>query len=233
MNKQLNADIPVIPGSDGPVTSVEEVATFGKSHGYPIIIKASLAAADVECVLLNSEEEVAQAFERAKSEAKSAFGSDEMYVEKYIDKPKHIEVQILGDTHGNVVHLYERDCSIQRRHQKVVEIAPSISLEDGLREEICDAAVKLMKNIDYFNAGTVEFLVADGRILFHRSKSYEFKLNIRLLKWLQELILSILKYILQMEKIYMEKMHRFQFNKTNSTIWICYSVACNNRRPIK
>ena len=116
--------------------------------------------------IIESEDEVAQAFERAKSEAKSAFGSDEMYVEKYIDKPKHIEVQILGDAHGNVVHLYERDCSIQRRHQKVVEIAPSISLEDGLREEICNAAVKLMKNINYLNAGTVEFLVADGQFYF-------------------------------------------------------------------
>ena len=128
----IAADIPVIPGSDGPVSSVEEVATFGNSHGYPIMVKASLGGGGRGMRIIESEEEVAQAFERAKSEAKSAFGSDEMYVEKYIDKPKHIEVQILGDAHGNIVHLYERDCSIQRRHQKVVEIAPSISLEDGL-----------------------------------------------------------------------------------------------------
>ncbi|WP_172369807.1 pyruvate carboxylase [Sporosarcina jiandibaonis] len=162
----IDAEIPVIPGSDGPVSSVEEVATFGNSYGYPIIVKASLGGGGRGMRIIESEDEVVQAFERAKSEAKSAFGSDEMYVEKYIDKPKHIEVQILGDSHGNIVHLYERDCSIQRRHQKVVEIAPSISLEDNLRKDICNAAVKLMKNINYLNAGTVEFLVADDEFYF-------------------------------------------------------------------
>ena len=162
----INAGIPVIPGTDGPVTSVAEVASFGEDHGYPIIIKASLGGGGRGMRIVNSAEEVFEAFERARSEAKSAFGSDEVYVEKYINKPKHIEVQILGDTYGNVVHLYERDCSIQRRHQKVVEIAPSISLDDQLRQDICDAAVKLAKNISYINAGTVEFLVADGNFYF-------------------------------------------------------------------
>ena len=162
----INAGIPVIPGSDGPVSTVREVETFGESNGYPIIIKASLGGGGRGMRIVNSADEVTEAFERARSEAKSAFGSDEVYVEKYIDKPKHIEVQILGDTYGNVIHLFERDCSIQRRHQKVVEIAPSISLEDGLREEICDAAVKVMKNVNYKNAGTVEFLVSDGRFYF-------------------------------------------------------------------
>ena len=95
--------------------------------------------------IVNSAEEVFEAFERARSEAKSAFGSDEVYVEKYINKPKHIEVQILGDTYGNVVHLYERDCSIQRRHQKVVEIAPSISLDDKLRRDICECCCQIGK----------------------------------------------------------------------------------------
>ena len=165
-DQAIAADLPVIPGSDGPVSTVEEVAKFGDYSGYPIIVKASLGGGGRGMRIIESADEVAQAFERAKSEAKAAFGSDEMYVEKYIDKPKHIEVQILGDTHGNVVHLYERDCSIQRRHQKVVEIAPSISLEDGLREEICAAAVQLMKKIGYVNAGTVEFLVADGQFYF-------------------------------------------------------------------
>jgi pyruvate carboxylase len=165
-DQAIAAEIPVIPGSDGPVSSVEEVATFGNSYGYPIIVKASLGGGGRGMRIIESEDEVAQAFERAKSEAKSAFGSDEMYVEKYIDKPKHIEVQILGDAHGNIVHLFERDCSIQRRHQKVVEIAPSISLDDELREDICNAAVKLMKNINYLNAGTVEFLVAENEFYF-------------------------------------------------------------------
>lgn len=162
----VKAGIPVIPGSDGPVSTVGEVAIFGESNGYPVIIKASLGGGGRGMRIVNSAEEVNEAFERARSEAKSAFGSDEVYVEKYIDKPKHIEVQILGDTYGNVIHLFERDCSIQRRHQKVVEIAPSISLEDGLREAICDAAVKVMRNVNYKNAGTVEFLVSDGRFYF-------------------------------------------------------------------
>lgn len=162
----IQAGIPVIPGSDGPVESIDVVKAFGEQHGYPIIIKAALGGGGRGMRIVNAADEVVEAFERARSEAKSAFGSDEVYVEKFIDKPKHIEVQILGDTYGNVVHLYERDCSIQRRHQKVVEIAPSISLEDELRNQICDAAVQLMKNVNYVNAGTVEFLVADGKFYF-------------------------------------------------------------------
>lgn len=165
-DQAVAAGIPVIPGSDGPVFSAEEVKIFGRSNGYPLMVKASLGGGGRGMRIVESEDEVVQAFERAQSEARSAFGSDEMYVEKCIENPKHIEVQILGDKYGNVIHLYERDCSIQRRHQKVVEIAPSISLDDGLREEICDAAVKLMKNIGYINAGTVEFLLADGQFYF-------------------------------------------------------------------
>lgn len=160
------AEIPVIPGSDGPVKSLEEVGDFGKIHGYPLIIKASLGGGGRGMRVVNSEDELQSAYERAKSEAKAAFGSDEIYVEKFILQPKHIEVQILGDKHGNIVHLYERDCSIQRRHQKVVEIAPSTALSDDLRHQICDAAVKLMKNVGYINAGTVEFLVAGNDFYF-------------------------------------------------------------------
>ncbi|WP_153720546.1 pyruvate carboxylase [Sporosarcina cascadiensis] len=162
----IAAGIPVIPGTDGPVTSVEEVREFGAQNKYPIIIKASLGGGGRGMRIVESAEEVDEAYNRAKSEAKSAFGSDEVYVEKYIKQPKHIEVQILGDTYGDIVHLYERDCSIQRRHQKVVEIAPSISLTDELREAVCEAAVKLSKNIGYINAGTVEFLVADNEFYF-------------------------------------------------------------------
>jgi len=160
------AHLPVIPGSDGPVTSLDEVEQFGKEYGFPIIIKASLGGGGRGMRIVNGIEEVKESFERAKSEAKAAFGNDEVYVEKFIKKPKHIEVQILGDEQGNIVHLYERDCSVQRRHQKVVEIAPSVSLSDELRQDICDAAVQLMKNVSYTNAGTVEFLVADDQFYF-------------------------------------------------------------------
>lgn len=160
------AEIPVIPGSDGPVHSLEEVMDFANTYGYPIIIKAALGGGGRGMRVVHSKSELKESFERAKSEAKAAFGNDNVYVEKLIEKPKHIEVQIVGDTKGNIVHLYERDCSIQRRHQKVVEIAPSVSLSEELRENICDAAVKLMKNVDYVNAGTVEFLVSGDEFYF-------------------------------------------------------------------
>lgn len=160
------AKIPVIPGSDGPVDTVEEVIAFGEKYGYPLMIKAALGGGGRGMRLVQTKEELASAFERAKSEAKAAFGSDEVYVEKAIIKPKHIEVQILGDVTGNIVHLYERDCSIQRRHQKVVEIAPSNSISNELRNRICEAAVQLMKNVQYINAGTVEFLVSGNDFYF-------------------------------------------------------------------
>jgi pyruvate carboxylase len=160
------AGIPVIPGSDGPVHSLEEVVRFADTYGYPIIIKAALGGGGRGMRIVRSKSEVKEAFERAKSEAKAAFGSDDVYVEKLIEKPKHIEVQILGDYEGNIVHLYERDCSVQRRHQKVVEVAPSVSLSDELRQRICEAAVQLMKNVGYVNAGTVEFLVSGNDFYF-------------------------------------------------------------------
>lgn len=165
-DQAVAAGIPVIPGSGGPVDSIDDVYAFGESHEYPVMIKASLGGGGRGMRVVHSAEEAQEAYDRAKSEAKAAFGSDEVYVEKYVSEPKHIEVQILGDTHGNIVHLYERDCSIQRRHQKVVEIAPSNSLTNELRQEICDAAVKLMKNVNYINAGTVEFLVSGNKFYF-------------------------------------------------------------------
>ncbi|MFJ8256985.1 pyruvate carboxylase [Peribacillus asahii] len=160
------AGIPVIPGSDGPVVNVEEVVDFGKQYGFPIIIKASLGGGGRGMRIVHQVDEVEEAYARAKSEAKAAFGNDEVYVERFIQNPKHIEVQILADTQGNIVHLYERDCSVQRRHQKVVEVAPSVSLSNELRERICEAAVKISENVNYVNAGTVEFLVANDEFYF-------------------------------------------------------------------
>ena len=162
----IAAKIPVIPGTDGPVSSIDEVIEFGDSHGYPLMIKAALGGGGRGMRLVHTQDELASSYERAKSEAKAAFGSDEVYVEKAIIKPKHIEVQILGDQHGEIIHLFERDCSIQRRHQKVVEIAPSNSISKELRNRICDAAVQLMQNVEYINAGTVEFLVSGDEFYF-------------------------------------------------------------------
>lgn len=162
----LEAGIPSIPGSDGPVDTIEGVLEFAESHGYPIMIKAALGGGGRGMRVAHDEKEAREGYDRAKSEAKAAFGNDEIYVEKYVANPKHIEVQILGDTHGNVLHLFERDCSVQRRHQKVVEVAPCISLNDAQREKICQAAVQLMKHVGYVNAGTVEFLVEGDNFYF-------------------------------------------------------------------
>lgn len=165
-NQAIKAGLPIIPGSDGPVSSITEVEKFAEAHGYPFIIKASLGGGGRGMRIVNHKKELADAYDRARSEAKKAFGNDEIYVEKYIQNPKHIEVQIIADAHGDVVHLYERDCSVQRRHQKVVEVAPSLSLTEELREEICNAAVQLAKNVNYLNAGTVEFLVTGDDFYF-------------------------------------------------------------------
>ncbi|MFD2212999.1 pyruvate carboxylase [Metabacillus endolithicus] len=160
------ANIPVIPGSDGPVANLDEVIEFGDTYDYPFMIKASLGGGGRGMRIVRSKESLQESYERAKSEAKAAFGNDEVYVEKFIENPKHIEVQIFGDHDGKTVHLYERDCSVQRRHQKVVEVAPSVSLSEDLRSRICDDAVKLMDNVKYLNAGTVEFLVSGDHYYF-------------------------------------------------------------------
>ena len=160
------AGIASIPGSDGPVATVEEVVAFGETHGFPIMIKAALGGGGRGMRVAHDAKEAREGYERAKSEAKAAFGSDEVYVEKYISNPKHIEVQILGDHHGNVLHLFERDCSVQRRHQKVVEVAPCVSMNEEQRAAICSAAVQLMAHVGYVNAGTVEFLVEGDQFYF-------------------------------------------------------------------
>jgi len=158
------ANIPVVPGKE--VQTLEEIRDFARDCGYPIIIKAALGGGGRGMRIVRDESELKDAFERAKSEAKSAFGSGEVYVEKYLEKPKHIEVQILADRHGNIVHLYERDCSVQRRHKKIVEIAPAVKLSPELRRRICDSAVRLMRSTGYTNAGTVEFLVSGNDFYF-------------------------------------------------------------------
>ncbi|PEJ60362.1 pyruvate carboxylase [Bacillus sp. AFS002410] len=162
----LKANLPIIPGSNGPVESLDDVKGFGETFGFPIIIKAALGGGGRGMRIVRTNAGVKDAYERAKSEAKAAFGNDEVYVEKFIENPKHIEVQIIGDNQGNIIHLFERDCSIQRRHQKLVEVAPCTSITEELRTRICDAAVQLMKEVDYVNAGTVEFLVSGNEFYF-------------------------------------------------------------------
>ena len=163
----IDAGLPVPPGTDSPVVAIDEALAFAAEHGYPLIVKAVSGGGGRGMRVVRTEAELVDALERAGSEAKAAFGSSAVYLEKYIERPRHIEVQVLADRYGSVVHLFERDCSIQRRHQKVVEVAPSLGLTDTQRQEICAAAVRLLARAGYVNAGTVEFLVdATGRYYF-------------------------------------------------------------------
>jgi pyruvate carboxylase len=159
----IRSGIPIIPGTENPIKSLQDALLFTKRYGYPVIIKAASGGGGRGMRIVHSQEELQGSLERARSEAKSAFGNDEVYIEKYIENPKHIEVQILADEYGNLLHLYERDCSIQRRYQKVVEVAPSLGIDGDLRQAICESALQLMKQANYVNAGTVEFLVTQDR----------------------------------------------------------------------
>jgi len=155
----MKCEVPVVPGTPGPVEKFEEVKSFTDEFGFPIIIKAAFGGGGRGMRVVWKQEDLKDSFERATSEAKSAFGNGTVFVERFLHKPKHIEVQLLGDSHGNVVHLFERDCSVQRRHQKVVELAPAKDLPVETRDAILADAVKLAKSVNYRNAGTAEFLV--------------------------------------------------------------------------
>jgi acetyl-CoA carboxylase, biotin carboxylase subunit len=162
----MNSGIPVVPGTTTPVTSEKEISKIAKEIGYPVIIKASAGGGGKGMRLIKGEKDLSEALRLAKSEAMAAFGDDSVYVEKYIESPHHIEFQILADQHGNVIHLCERECSVQRRHQKVVEESPSPIMNPQLREKMGEAAVLLAKSVDYENAGTIEFLVDDSGNFF-------------------------------------------------------------------
>ncbi|XP_072407002.1 pyruvate carboxylase, mitochondrial-like isoform X3 [Chiloscyllium punctatum] len=155
----IDAGVPVVPGTSTPITSLTEAQEFANTYGYPIIFKAAYGGGGRGMRVVRSYEELEENYQRAFSEALSAFGNGALFIERFIERPRHIEVQILGDKYGNVIHLYERDCSIQRRHQKVVEIAPAAHLDQHLRDRLTSDAVKLAKRVGYENAGTVEFLV--------------------------------------------------------------------------
>jgi acetyl-CoA carboxylase biotin carboxylase subunit len=160
------AGIPVVPGSDGAVPNENAALEIAEEIGYPVLIKASAGGGGRGMKVAESREQLREAFQVATAEAKAAFGNGEVYMEKYLGHPRHIEIQVLGDKHGNVVHLGERDCSLQRKHQKIFEETPSPALNAGQRDEIGAVVVEAMKKIGYDNAGTVEFLYEDGRFYF-------------------------------------------------------------------
>jgi acetyl-CoA carboxylase biotin carboxylase subunit len=167
-NKALAKDtvkqvgVPVIPGSDGLLKDSVEALLYAKQAGFPIILKASAGGGGRGMRVVRSEEEVESAFLSAQNEAEKAFSNSDIYLEKFIENPHHVEVQILGDSHGNVVHLGERDCSVQRRHQKLIEETPSPAINDTTRHRVCEAAILAAKSVNYESCGTVEFLVDDN-----------------------------------------------------------------------
>ena len=163
----MAAGVPCVPGSDGVVEDVDTAMAFAREVGFPVLIKASAGGGGRGMRVARDESELGANLTAAKTEAAASFGNDDVYIEKYLMRPRHIEFQVLADTHGNAVHLFERDCSIQRRHQKLVEEAPSPALTPELRSAMGDAALKAVRAVDYVNAGTVEFLLdTDGRFYF-------------------------------------------------------------------
>ena len=161
------AGVPTVPGSPGPVESIDDAVAFARKAGYPVILKASAGGGGRGMRVARDERELAGAFDTARNEAEKAFGNAEVYLEKYIESPRHVEFQVFGDSQGTLRHLGERECSIQRRHQKLIEEAPSAVLDEGLRKRMGEAAIAAARAVNYTNAGTVEFLLdEDGKFYF-------------------------------------------------------------------
>jgi acetyl-CoA carboxylase, biotin carboxylase subunit len=158
--------IPVVPGSEGGITSDAEALAIGRAIGFPVLVKAAAGGGGRGMKVANNEAELSMALSTARNEAKAAFGDDAVYLEKYLQKPRHIEIQVLGDGKGNAIHLGERDCSLQRRHQKVWEESPSPALNAGMRDEIGATVAKAMRDMQYLGVGTIEFLYEDGAFYF-------------------------------------------------------------------
>ena len=164
--KAIELGIPVVPGSDGEVKTSEDALELARDMGFPVLVKAASGGGGRGMKIAHSEDELAEAFTTARSEAKAAFGDDAVYIEKYLEKPRHIEIQVACDSHGNAVHLGERDCSLQRRHQKVLEEAPSMVLDSAARTAIGKIVTDAMEGMQYLGVGTVEFLYEDGEFYF-------------------------------------------------------------------
>ncbi|MDT8716264.1 acetyl-CoA carboxylase biotin carboxylase subunit [Clostridium sp. 19966] len=170
----IKAGVPVVPGSDGPISNEIEAKKVALEIGYPVMIKAAAGGGGRGIRIVEKENEIVAAFNTAKAEAVVCFGDGTLYMEKFIEEPHHIEFQILADNYGNIVHLYDRDCSIQRRNQKVIEEAPAFILTDKMRKEMGDAAIRAAKSVNYKNAGTIEFLVDK------HNKFYFMEMNTRI-----------------------------------------------------
>tara|TARA_R100001369_G_scaffold92217_1_gene136228 strand:- start:2260 stop:3708 length:1449 start_codon:yes stop_codon:yes gene_type:complete len=177
-------DIPMVPGIDEAITDVEKATKIAKDIGFPILIKAAAGGGGKGMRVVEEEKELAEQMKRAISEAESAFGNGAVFIEKYVASPRHIEIQVLADTHGNVLHLFERECSVQRRHQKVVEEAPSAVLTPQLRQKMGEAAIKVAKACDYVGAGTVEFLLDENHNFYFLEMNTRLQVEHPVTEWI-------------------------------------------------
>lgn len=182
--KMDEANVPLVPGSDGAVTSVEEAKAIAKAAGFPVIVKASAGGGGRGMKVVHSEASLPNAFSMCQSEAGAAFGDDTVFIEKYLEEPRHIEVQVLGDTHGNIVHLFERECSMQRNNQKVLEEAPSPFVDEETRAKICAAGVAAAKAVDYVGAGTIEFLMNPDKSFYFIEMNTRIQVEHPVTEWI-------------------------------------------------
>jgi len=183
-NKMREAGVPLVPGSDGAVSNIEDAKRIAHEAGFPVIIKASAGGGGRGMKVVHSDPALAGAFNMCQSEAGAAFGDDTVFIEKYLEEPRHIEVQVLGDTHGNIVHLFERECSMQRKNQKVLEEAPSPFVDEKTRKAICDAGVAAAAAVNYVGAGTIEFLMNPDKSFYFIEMNTRIQVEHPVTEWI-------------------------------------------------
>jgi len=183
-NKMREAGVPLVPGSDGAVTDLEDAKRIAHKAGYPVIIKASAGGGGRGMKVVHSDPALASAISMCQSEAAAAFGNDMVFIEKFLEEPRHIEVQVLGDTHGNIVHLFERECSMQRKNQKVLEEAPSPFVDEKTRKAICDAGVAAAAAVNYVGAGTIEFLMNPDKSFYFIEMNTRIQVEHPVTEWI-------------------------------------------------
>jgi len=183
-NKMREAGVPLVPGSDGAVDNIQDAKKIAHEAGYPVIIKASAGGGGRGMKVVHSDPALAGAFNMCQSEAQAAFGDDTVFIEKFLEEPRHIEVQVLGDTHGNIVHLFERECSMQRKNQKVLEEAPSPFVDEETRQAICEAGVAAAKAVNYVGAGTIEFLMNPDKSFYFIEMNTRIQVEHPVTEWI-------------------------------------------------
>jgi acetyl/propionyl-CoA carboxylase alpha subunit len=194
----IESGLPLVPGSNGPVSDAGIAKEFADKIGYPVILKASAGGGGRGMRIVEKAEIIERNFKSASDEASAAFSNGDIFIEKYLQNPKHIEFQILGDKYGNVIHLGERECSLQRKHQKIVEEAPSMNISEEMRKDMGDMAVRFAKKIGYYSAGTIEFILDEDGTYFFMEMNAIFHGNECNFSWTRKLLWSTMKLIFTM-----------------------------------